>query len=294
MRKRFQTIHDYHRFDPDIRVDSVEFAGLRVSLLREGSGDVTFTRTNRSGLVMSFDGTRTHRTRMDGITDNTPSHPGEVCLIPEGLDVDLAWENHAPVQTSVMVEFDATLFRTYVPELVTGRFLGGHVVPANFAARPALSGLMRVLAREVDRSAARGRLFADAAIRLLALELADTAWTVKHAARAERPVGPGDARIARAIDYAEAMFASDISVADLAAVAGLSPSQFTRAFRAATGRTPYAFVLDRRLSHAVRMLATTDVPVAVVAVDSGFVDQAHLTRMLRARYGRTPGQVRGG
>ena len=292
MRKRFQTIGDYHRFDPDIRVETADFVGLRVSVLREGSGDVSFTRTNRSGLVLTLDGTRRHLTRMDGVSDAAPSRAGEVCLIPQGVDVHLAWENLDTVQTSLMVEFDAALFQTYSPEIVTGRFLGGHLVPANFTTRPTLSGLMRVLAREVDPAAARGRLFADAAIRLLALEIADTAWTVPHRARPERPVAPNDVRIARAIDYAEAMFASDISVADLAAVAGLSPSQFTRAFRAATGRTPYAFVLDRRLSEAARILATTDVPVAVVAVETGFIDQAHLTRMMRARYGRTPGQVR--
>jgi AraC family transcriptional regulator len=189
-----------------------------------------------------------------------------------------------------MVDFDMSFFRAYAPELLTGSFLQGQLVPSSFAALPTLSGLMRVLSREVDPTKSRGRLFADAALRLLAFEIAATAWSVRHVA--EQGSERNDPRIGRVLDYIEATFTQDLSVFDLAAVAGLSPTQFNRSFRAATGRSPYAFVVDRRLSHAIQLLLTTDLSLAVVAVDSGFADQAHMTRMMRARYGRTPRQVR--
>jgi AraC family transcriptional regulator len=292
MQKKFRTISDYHRKDPGIRVNSLDLPHLRISLLHEGSGDIRFARTDRDGLVMTLDGSAAHLTRMDGLSDETPSQAGDICLIPTGVEVRLAWTNHAPIQRSVMIEFDKALFQTVLPEIDSDRFLRGHLVPANFATRPALGNLMHLLAREIDPDHRRGRLFADSAARLLALELAATCWTVPVSLE----TGPGvpDARIARAIDYIEASFTEDLSILDIAAVAGLSPTQLGRSFRAATGLTPYAYVIARRLRYAAQLLRGTTLPIAIVALEAGFTDQAHLTRIARQRLGRTPRQIRVG
>jgi AraC family transcriptional regulator len=228
---------------------------------------------------------------MDGIDDDTPSAPGTICLIPQGVPVHLAWRNHAPVQTSVMIEFDRTLFETYAPEILTGRLAAGHLVPSNYAARPGLAQVTRLLADEIDPDRRRGRLFADTAIRLLALEIAATAWSTTERAAAGRV--SRDRRIAAAIDFIEAHFARDISLIEIAAAAHLGPAQLTRLFRQATGLSPYRYVIARRLRAAVRLLRTTDLPIAIVALEAGFGDQAHLTRAMRARLGCTPGSVRG-
>ncbi len=302
MQKRFQTIKDYHVLDPSIRVEAADYPHLRVSVLHEASGDIRFSRTDRSGLVVTLDGTRSHLTQMDGIIDPCPSLAGQVCQIPHGLEVRLQWENHEPVQRSLMFEFDEGFFQTYVPEIVTGAFQRGHLRPAGFADRPAIAALVGLLSRETDPGRARGRLFADSAIRLLALELARQSWTVPGAGPGESPrVGAGqawssrrDIRVDRVLDYIEVHFARDLTVLELAEVAGLSPTHFTRAFRDRTGKSPYSYVIDRRLSEAVKLLRSSTRPIAVVALDSGFVDQAHLTRMLRARHGRTPRDVRTG
>jgi AraC family transcriptional regulator len=50
--------------------------------------------------------------------------------------------------------------------------------------------------------------------------------------------------------------------------------------------------VDRRLTYAVHLLRVTDLPISHVALEAGFADQQHLTRMLRARHNRTPKQVR--
>lgn len=76
-----------------------------------------------------------------------------------------------------------------------------------------------------------------------------------------------------------------------AARAGRSREHASRAFHAALGLPPRAFLAERRLRRALALLAGPDL-LADVALAAGYADQAHLTRALRAATGRTPGALR--
>lgn len=79
---------------------------------------------------------------------------------------------------------------------------------------------------------------------------------------------------------------------ELEARAGLGRTAFGAAFRAATGLSPAAWLQRRRLAAAHRLLTTTRTAVAAVAAQVGFADPFHFSRCFRARYGRSPRQVR--
>lgn len=292
MHMNFMNIHDYLRRAPEISVQMTEWTSLRATRLIEGDGDVRFANTDRNALVMTLDGTRRHLTRMDGIDEDVPSRPGEICVVPEGIDLHLAWTNQDTLQQTTMIEFDSGLFANYAPEVLTGSFGSGHLVPSNFAPRPALDPLIRMFSRETGLVQSRGRLFADTLIRLLALEVAVGFWSVP----AKVPSGdPGcDPRVHRSIDFIETNYSEDVSLIDIAAAAGLSPTHLTGVFRRETGATPYSYVINRRLRQAVHLLRNTDMPIAHVALEAGFADQQHLTRMVRARLQKTPKEVRQG
>ncbi|MFV7869548.1 helix-turn-helix transcriptional regulator, partial [Enterococcus faecium] len=83
-----------------------------------------------------------------------------------------------------------------------------------------------------------------------------------------------------------------LTVADLAAEAGLSPSRLHAAFRAATGQGPAACLADLRLDRAVDLLGQGRLGIAEIALARGYVEQSALTRALRRRRGITPGQLR--
>lgn len=290
MQRRFPTIRAYHERAPEIDVRAADWGAVRASILIEGSGDIRFARVERNALVLTLDGTAAHLTRMDGIDDPTPSRPGDLCLIPRGVELHLAWTNRHALQKTLMVEFDDSLFGGHVPEVVTDAFARGHLVPSNFARRPTLEPLIRMLSREVGGYQRRGRLFTDTLIRLLALEVATGCWSVPaHAPPEDHAPDP---RVNRALDYVEANFAEDVSLTGIAAAAGLSPTHLTGVFRRETGMTPYSYVINRRLRHAVHLLRSTDMPIAQVALEAGFADQQHLTRMVRARLRKTPKEVR--
>ena len=77
------------------------------------------------------------------------------------------------------------------------------------------------------------------------------------------------------------------SLADLAREVGLSRYQLVRQFAQATGLTPHAYLVQRRLHHA-RRLMRAGTPLAEVAAASGFADQSHLTRLFARTFGTTP------
>ncbi|MFZ6643911.1 AraC family transcriptional regulator [Undibacterium sp. TC4M20W] len=82
--------------------------------------------------------------------------------------------------------------------------------------------------------------------------------------------------------------AAILSLQDLAQQSGLSRFQLLRAFAKATGMTPHAYILQRRLHHARRLIAA-GMPLVQVAMDSGFADQSHLTRLFVRNFGISPG-----
>jgi AraC family transcriptional regulator len=96
--------------------------------------------------------------------------------------------------------------------------------------------------------------------------------------------------LARVREYVEENLAEDLRLAELADVAHLSPYHFARCFRAATGRSPHQYVLDRRVEAARRALATRSVPIGPLARAVGFAGAGHLSRHFRARLGVTPGE----
>lgn len=83
-----------------------------------------------------------------------------------------------------------------------------------------------------------------------------------------------------------------ILVDDLAALCALSPGHFHACFREATGMTPLAYVQQRRLVHARRLIETTSRPMGQVAALVGFHDQGSFSRAYRRAFGVTPSAQR--
>jgi AraC family transcriptional regulator len=99
-------------------------------------------------------------------------------------------------------------------------------------------------------------------------------------------------RLRQADSLIEAALARPLYVEDIAKKLGLSAGFFTRAFKAATGKTPHDYIVDRRLARARALIAGLDMPLASVALACGFTSQAHMTSQFRRRLGITPAAFR--
>jgi len=116
---------------------------------------------------------------------------------------------------------------------------------------------------------------------------------MRHAT--DRPRAKGYARhrriAERAREYLEANVANEVSLADVAAVAGVSRFHLLRVFRGELGLPPHAWLMQLRLRHAKRLLRCGEAPAGVAAA-LGFADQSHLARRFLGAYGVTPGRYR--
>jgi AraC-like DNA-binding protein len=95
----------------------------------------------------------------------------------------------------------------------------------------------------------------------------------------------------KAREYLHTNAQYDIGLDQLAAVTGVDRFRLTRAFKAAYGLAPHAYLVQLRLATARRMLARGEQP-ATVAMELGFADQSHLGRWFVRAYGLTPALYR--
>jgi AraC family transcriptional regulator len=83
-----------------------------------------------------------------------------------------------------------------------------------------------------------------------------------------------------------------LRVSEIAAGVGVHPVHFARSFREHYGCTAGAYVRSLRVEFAADAIANTDRPLSMIALETGFADQSHLTRSFRDQMGQTPGEWR--
>jgi AraC family transcriptional regulator len=99
-------------------------------------------------------------------------------------------------------------------------------------------------------------------------------------------------RLMRVLRYIGTNIGEPITLANLAATAGLSRMYFAKQFRTTTGIRPHDFVLRKRIERAQQLLAATSDPLVDIALNVGFQTQAHFTTVFKNVVGSTPYQWR--
>jgi AraC family transcriptional regulator len=99
-------------------------------------------------------------------------------------------------------------------------------------------------------------------------------------------------QVDRATRFIDANLHKKITISDIAELTRLSASHFSRAFRATVGEAPHAYIMRRRVERAQHMIRVTNQPLAEIALECGFSDQAHLTKLFGRVVGICPGAWR--
>jgi AraC-like DNA-binding protein len=188
---------------------------------------------------------------------------------------------------------DGWAYRTFYPTVglmgTVARELGQTPVPAFPRTVLHDPGLVDVLAL-AHRTAEAGDEAAETTMLLALRRL-----IVLHADESQPEMartGAGSARrMATYRDMIEADIAGRFELAPLAVATGVTRFQVIRDFKQVTGFTPSAFVRNRRVRLAQRLIED-GATLAHAALDAGFADQSHLTRAFKLAHGFTPGVMR--
>jgi PAS domain S-box-containing protein len=102
------------------------------------------------------------------------------------------------------------------------------------------------------------------------------------------------ASLGRVVDMVKERLNGPVKVAQMAAAASCSEGQLERRMKRVFGLTATQYVLRARVDRAATLLVDTDRPIAEVAAECGFSDQASLTRQFGRLIGETPARFRSG
>ncbi len=152
---------------------------------------------------------------------------------------------------------------------------------------PLLTELLGSVGRGLDQADSSEELFGDLATTLFTLQLT-RAHGVSAAASEPRRSGLSPYVLRRVREYVASRLADTIRLHQLAALAGLSPFHFARAFKVSTGLSPHAYVSHCRISESKRLLARSNLTISEVARRTGFSGTGQLSRRFRAFTGTTP------
>ncbi len=147
----------------------------------------------------------------------------------------------------------------------------------------------RALVNFVASGAPGGRLAAES-IAILSLVEMFTAGQDVTSIAASGIVWPSE--FTRVVDFIEDRLKDDLSLQELADVAGMSVFHFARRFKEAIGKSPHAFVMERRVERAKTLLSSCSLSLVDIAAETGFSSQAYFTTAFKKRTGITPGRFR--
>jgi AraC family transcriptional regulator len=151
----------------------------------------------------------------------------------------------------------------------------------------------RSILSELNAETAASRVYVEAASLTLAARLVQKHCDSGACAPTESSVHSLDhMRLRRVLDYIAANIKEDITLVNLARIAGYSPFHFARKFTLAMGIPPHRYISRIRLENAMAELAAGKRPLAEIALDSQFSSQASFTRAFHRATGMTPTEYR--
>jgi AraC-like DNA-binding protein len=156
--------------------------------------------------------------------------------------------------------------------------------------------LARSLGPALGRPREASRLFADHVFAAMTIHLASTYGRAADGApgwrNGPRSTGLSARQLRRVVDLLNADVANEFSLSDLALQCAMSRSAFVRAFRQTTGLPPHRWLLLNRARRAKQFLERTKMPISQIALECGFADQSHLTRVFSRTFRVSPAAYR--
>ena len=214
------------------------------------------------------------------------SRPGTIFLLPRGTGDEVHWGG--PIHHMVLAihprlltqALDETAHETEVELTEHWNLIDGHI-----------SALLHEMAADLDDRSPAGAIYGDSLANAMAVYLMKRYAVLRRAPAVYKGGLPGY-RLKRVLDYIADSLDTNISLAQLAAIADMSPHYFSELFRQSTGRSPHSYVLLQRIERAKQGLRDPRRSILDVGLDAGFQNPSHFARMFRKLEGSSPSRFR--
>jgi AraC family transcriptional regulator len=211
---------------------------------------------------------------------------GQFCVVPARAST--RWTLTRPARSLLL-----RLTPSLMLDTADAMGLGSHdadLAPSIHLRDPQIERIGWMMQAEDHDAYPGGRLFADSLASALAARL--LALQSRHGASVSKPGRALPAwRLRHVIEYVEAHLDADLTLAELAAVAGFSLSHFKPLFKQAVGMPVHRFVLERRVERARTRLLEGGRSQTEIALEAGFAHPSHMARCMRRVLGLSPSQV---
>ena len=260
------------------------WAGFFADLLRSPAGVIEQTDAPHHQVLVHAGAPARSTCRYDGRVHRGLKIRGQADIVPAGMSA--VWEDEDET-VFLLLRLPHRLMRTAAEGLGRG---GGEITlaPRMDLADRRIEHIAWAVQADLAADRPAGRLYAESLGLALACHLVAQHGSVKPAARLAPLPRP---QLRRVIDHIEAHIDEDLSLARLAAVAGLSPSHFKALFRRAVGMPVHQYVIRRRVERAKVLLIEGRSPMSEIALAAGFAHQSHMARAMRRVLGATPSGI---
>lgn len=221
--------------------------------------------------------------------ESTLIGPRRICITPGSAETFWRHSGHPEI---LQVYLRDAIVRQASEEMHGGDGSTVEIVPRFAITDPLLEQLALAIIAALEEGRTEDTLYIDTMAHMMAVHL-----TRKHSTRmaAERPVA-GDGltrrRLKRLLSYVEDHLSDDLTLKQMAIETELSPFYLARVFKSEVGKPPHQYVLDRRIARARTLLRDTTLPIAEVALATGFSSQSHLSTWFRRLVGVSPASYR--
>jgi AraC family transcriptional regulator len=146
------------------------------------------------------------------------------------------------------------------------------------------------LKAEMETGHANGQLYLDSLAAALAIHLLNRHSSNPQPVQTQKG-GLSGHRLKQVLAYIEDNLGENLSLKEIAVVAGLSISHCKTAFRASIGQPVHQYVIQRRVERARELLSQADMSITQVALETGFAHQSHLAFHMRRVLGVAPKSI---